>query len=301
MSDFTIGCDPELFLKSNTTGRPVSAHDILPGNKKTPFVVTGGAVQPDGLAAEFNAGPFPADDFKAFNEGVLGVMRTMHGMVKEVNPDLTFDIIPSTTFDPDYYEGLPEDAKELGCDPDFCAYSNDPFEPNVRPSGATGLRGAGGHIHIGWASDIPVDNPDHIDICRGFIRNLDIFVGLGMTIIDTDDRRREVYGKAGAYRPKSYGVEYRTPSNAWLKSEATRRFIHGLVSAALADMMKGEEAAYLRLKPRTKGKALIDAQSIINTGNAVEAYRVLTDVLGQRVPDAFVSANPKLADMPRAN
>jgi hypothetical protein len=31
-------------------------------------------------------------------------------------------------------------------------------------------------------------------------------------------KRRELYGKAGAFRPKHYGCEYRTPSNVWLSN-----------------------------------------------------------------------------------
>ena len=37
--------------------------------------------------------------------------------------------------------------------------------------------------------------------------------------MDTDQKRRTLYGKAGAYREKSYGVEYRTLSSFWLKTD----------------------------------------------------------------------------------
>lgn len=290
LKNFMIGCDPEFFVTKD--GKPYAAIDLVPGNKEAPYKVDAGAVQVDGLALEINTNPVPADDFKGFNENILTVLKTTHGMVKAKDTALAFDLSPSTVFDQGYYDSLPDSAKELGCDPDFCAYSEDPFEPNPRPDGDSGLRGAGGHIHIGWGADIPLDHPDHIEICRQFIRNMDIFVGLGMTIIDTDERRRQVYGKAGAYRPKSYGVEYRTPSNAWLKSEGHRRFIHRLVTAALEDMMKGEKAWCNK-----SGKNKPNVQAIINDGDAVEAYRILTTVLNIRVPKELAETNPKLADV----
>lgn len=298
MTDFLLGADPELFLR-DASGKPFSAHGLIPGDKNKPHKVGDGAIQVDGLALEFNIEPVPSNDFKAFNDKILSVMKTLHSTVKASNPTLSFDIVPSTEFDADYYASIPADAKILGCDPDFCAYSADPLEANPRPGGDGGLRGAGGHIHIGWASDIPEDNLEHIEICRSFIRNLDIFVGLGMTIIDSDERRRKVYGAAGAFRPKSYGVEYRTPSNAWLKSEATRRFIHSLVTAALNDMMKGREAAHL-MNGKSGARKRIDAQSIINSGDAVTAHRALTEQLGQRIPEALLELNPKLSPLKKA-
>jgi hypothetical protein len=48
---------------------------------------------------------------------------------------------------------------------------------------------------------------------------MDLFVGCPMIEFDKDTGRRELYGKAGAFRKKSYGVEYRTASNAWIESE----------------------------------------------------------------------------------
>lgn len=278
---FTLGADPELFvIKGDSL---VSAHDIVPGSKKKPHKVNGGAIQPDGLALEFNTDPVPHEDFKAFEESVLNVMRQAHQHLKNVDAGLGFKPgVTTAVFDKTYYDGLPETAKELGCDPDFCAYSEDPFKPNARPDGDSGMRSAAGHLHIGWGSNIPVDNEDHMEICRSFVRNLDCFVGLGMTIIDRDPRRRELYGKAGAFRPKPYGVEYRTPSNAWIWSGANRRFVHRLVSAAISDMMKGPgNTVYDRL-----AKAGIEAQSIINDGNVAAAVGVLKDYCGVHVDES---------------
>ena len=275
MTKFMIGADPEIFVK-NAAGVNVSAHDIVPGSKKAPHKVAKGAVQPDGLAAEFNIDPVPYNDFAAFDENIFTVLSALQKTLPEGHK---FDLRASTVFDKAYYDSLPESAKELGCDPDYCAYSEDPFEPNKRPDGASGLRSAAGHIHIGWGADIPVDHPDHIEICRKLIRNLDVYVGLGMTVFDRDTERRKLYGKAGAYRPKSYGVEYRTPSNAWLPKREYRLFIHGLVGRCLNDMSAGKDIA-----SQLAGK--YDIASIINDGDAKSAKMILTKSLGVTIPDS---------------
>jgi hypothetical protein len=271
---FTIGCDPEIFVKDRATGKPVSAHDLVPGSKKAPHKVSAGAVQPDGLAAEFNTNPVPIDDFSAFNNNIVGVLSELRSIIPS---NLQIEPSPTVFFDKDYYESLPEEAKELGCDPDYCAYSIDPSEPNPRPDGDSGQRSAAGHIHVGWGADIPVDHPDHVEVCRAFIRNLDVFVGLGMTCIDSDTERRKLYGKAGAYRPKSYGVEYRTPSNAWILNTPLRRFIHGLVSRAVKDM---QSTTPQYLKAEREG---VDIQSIINSGDVSYAKTYLS-TLGITLP-----------------
>jgi hypothetical protein len=46
----------------------------------------------------------------------------------------------------------------------------------------------------------------------------------------------------GAYRPKSYGMEYRTLSNAWLLSEERMRFVYNATIAAIKTLSSGENA-----------------------------------------------------------
>lgn len=278
---FLLGCDPELFCHNG--GTLVSAHNLVPGTKETPHKVTGGAIQRDGLALEFNTDPVPYEDFKGFEESILTVMKEAHKTLKTNGEAFGFKPgMTTAVFDKSYYEGLPESAKELGCDPDFCAYSVKPFEPNERPDGDSGMRSAAGHIHVGWGKDIPIDNEDHMEICRSFVKNLDAFVGLGMTILDRDPRRRALYGKAGAFRPKSYGVEYRTPSNAWIWSGANRRFIHRLISASITDMMKGPGNTAFDLMT----KVGIDVQDVINSGNVKVAKNALRDLCSVSVDEA---------------
>jgi len=68
------------------------------------------------------------------------------------------------------------------------------------------MRSAGGHIHVETSLDK-----------AAVIRAMDLFLGVPSLILDSKGgMRRQLYGKAGAYRPKSYGVEYRTLSNFWI-------------------------------------------------------------------------------------
>ena len=105
-------------------------------------------------------------------------------------------------------------AKVVGCDPDFCAYL--PKGAQGRPPfDITALgehRFCGGHIHVQYDVDkVPRDV---------FARFMDIAVGLANIRNDKQGNRRKFYGKAGLFRPTSYGIEYRTPSNSWLSPQA---------------------------------------------------------------------------------
>lgn len=267
MTIFTIGADPEIFLRKK--GLAASAHGVIPGTKKEPYAVKDGAYQVDGMAVEFNIDPTTLvgdgkDHFKEFNGKITSVMKTMQKAVKEYDDSLSFNISSVQDFSEDVMKEQPPEATELGCDPDFCAYTG---EANPRPEGdAVLFRTGSGHLHFGWDEGIPVDHPDHLEICCNFIKYLDATVGLFMTILDDDPRRRELYGKAGAFRPKSYGCEYRTPSNVWLTNVDRRRMIHLLsqhaVSAATAQYTISGIV----------GVSEERVQEIINTGDFKAAY-----------------------------
>ena len=262
---FTIGCDPEIFLVDEE-GRPVSAHGVIPGTKYKPHPVAKGAIQVDGLAVEFNTDPVPYNDFDAFNRNVITVMGKLHEEVRKKHPNLKFRITPTQDFDQAYLDAQPDEAKELGCDPDFNAYT---LEANPRPEGSVPFRTGSGHLHVGWGADIPVDNQEHLEICAGFVKMLDATVGLAMTVLDTDPRRRELYGKAGAFRPKPYGVEYRTPSNVWLTSKAHRKLVFSLINHAVSYMRNGSSVQ------RLTGLTETQIQSVINNGDVKEARRIV--------------------------
>lgn len=270
---FTIGCDPEIFLRDEE-GNPLSAHGLIPGDKKTPHAVSNGAIQVDGLAVEFNTNPVPYDRFVDFNKNIVSVIGQLHEHVRK-SSKASFEIKPVMEFSKGYLDAQPAAAKELGCDPDWCAYT---LKPNPRPDGEVTFRTGSGHIHIGWRpeADIPVDNEEHIEICADFVKMLDATVGMVMTVLDRDPRRRDLYGKAGAFRPKPYGVEYRTPSNKWIKDKASRWAVWSALNRAITY----KNAGYTVEMATRKAEESI--QEIINTGDVASAGAVInrTNSLG---------------------
>lgn len=212
----TIGCDPEAFLvkkpKSKDPLAPlefVTAHEIIPGTKQEPHKVPYGAVQVDGMAVELNIDPTSRDH--QFSDYVYEVRRTLQSMLPS---DLKMVFTPIAEFTQEYMDSLPAAAKEVGCDPDYDAYT---MEENQAPEASSLMRTAGGHLHVGWTKGRDPFDPGHFQACARVARQLDHTLGLYTVIWDHDQRRRAMYGKAGAFRPKPYGVEYRVPSNFWLQ------------------------------------------------------------------------------------
>jgi len=232
-SEFLIGADPECFVREIKSGKLVSAHGMLPGTKKNPHKVPHGAVQIDGMAAEFNIDP--AATCEEFVRNVTSVLNTIREMI---GPEYELVFTPTAHFGKELIDAQPQEAKELGCDPDFNAYTG---KENPVPDAELPFRTAAGHIHIGWTEGQDSHNAEHYKICRHIIKQLD-YATLPTTQLENDDTRRKLYGKAGAFRPKSYGVEYRTPSNFWLESEETISLMYIAVTQGIKKLVSGEEA-----------------------------------------------------------
>lgn len=249
-----VGCDPEVFVKKD--GTFLSAYGLIKGDKKNPFKVSKGAVQVDGMALEFNIDPAHTEDEFCIN--VQEVFNTMCLMV----PDYEVVAAPVAHFTADYIAKQPAGALELGCDPDFNAWSG---MVNNKPDSNRPMRTAAGHIHVGWTSGADINDPRHTGLVREAMKQLDFFVGLPSLFYDNDTERREMYGCAGAYRVKSYGGEYRTPSNAWLKSEKLMRWIYRNVQEGMSSLNSGRNLA----------EKYGDIQAIINTSDKKAALKII--------------------------
>lgn len=229
MQGFTFGCDPELFV-TDPYGKHVSAEGLIPGTKEEPYKVQNGAVQVDGTAAEFNIDP--VSTFDEFNFNIISVMQQLRRML----PDgYKLSAIPSVVFDEDVWENTPSKAKELGCSPDFNAWTGDVNPPPIYLDNPR-LRTASGHLHVGWTDDADIGDIQHIMNCRDLVKQFDWYLGGWSLKMDGDSTRRKLYGKAGACRYKPYGVEYRVLSNFWLTSKDRRLAVWNRMQHAIYDM-----------------------------------------------------------------
>jgi len=253
--EFLVGADPEFFVGRD--GVAVSAHGLIQGDKKNPQKVGFGAVQVDGMALEFNIDP--AKGAAGFVRNLDVVMATILKMV----PGYEYLDTPVADFGAEYIQAQPEQAKMLGCEPDYNAYT---MAVNPTPQADTPFRTASGHVHIGWTDDVDPLDPDHFSACAKLARMLDYTLGIPSLIWDADARRRELYGKAGAFRPKKYGMEYRTLSNKWLSPKMTflRPYIFEQTIDAVKRLFENEDAD----KTLAMGKT---AAEIINSNDKLTA------------------------------
>lgn len=230
----TVGCDPEVFVAPKNKKTVVSAHGLIPGTKYDPHNILDGMVQVDGCALEFGITP-AATPYEWFDR-VKSVMTQLKDMV----PGHKILIQPTATFDTGYWDrDVPETAKALGCEPDFNAWTGE-INPKPDTSKFPSLRTAAGHIHVGWCKNKDINDKNHLEDCRLVVKQLDYYLGIWSLQWDADSTRRELYGKAGAFRPKPYGCEYRVPSNMWLSYDGLIDWVYYAVRKAIQDLAGGQ-------------------------------------------------------------
>jgi hypothetical protein len=262
---FKVGADPELFIHDEN-GVPVSAAGLIPGTKATPYRVPYGAVQVDGMAAEFNIAP--ADTFQEFNRNICYVMDSLKNFLPE---GYGFLQTPTVVFSDEVFSQTPDTAKELGCQPDMNAWTGDVNPPPEFLEQPT-MRCAGGHLHFSWPRDTQdLNDVDHVLDCRDFVKQLDWYLGPWSVRMDKDINRRQLYGKAGAFRVKPYGVEYRTLSNFWIFNENRRLSVWNKSMYAIRDM----KSNYVPESYESANELLIQS---INTSTYAKELEMATGV-----------------------
>lgn len=231
LSNITIGADPELFIINKKTNKIVSAVGLIPGSKDNPWraedFAKGFGLQTDNILAEFNIPPVTIKE--EFVDAVQYMKNYIDNYVRNINPDLGIkcaasNIIPESELQSDQ-------AKQFGCDKDYNVYTQ---KANPKPEGTkTNIRSCGFHIHFGYK------NPN-IDTSLSLIKYFDAYLGIPSVIKDKDTKRRTLYGKAGCFRLKSYGFEYRTLSSAMMKTEARLEFVWDQIIKAVNAYKTGE-------------------------------------------------------------
>lgn len=224
MSLVRIGSDPETFLMDKT-GKYISSVGLIGGSKDHPMSIGEGCfVQEDNVTVEFNTPP--TSNQQEFVNAINYNLDWIRSRAAQLGLSVVYT--PSAEFDKDQLTTA--GALTFGCDPDFNAWDYGAANPRPRSSNKA-LRSAGGHIHI-EAPDL-----DKLELTKA----MDLFVGAPMLRFDTDSMRRSLYGKAGAFRPKSYGIEYRTASNAWLQSDETKCWVFDQTQKAVEFVRAGKQ------------------------------------------------------------
>jgi hypothetical protein len=266
-----IGCDPEVFVQNPNSLQFLCAHNMIPGDKANPHRVPFGAVQVDGMALEFNTDPASTEE--EFLHHVKAVYHELERMV----PGYKLACVPFAQFEQEYFDNCDPYAKVLGCDPDFNAWTG---LKNAPPAPTEPVRTASGHIHIGWTEGADIESASHFADCIEVVKQLDYGLGVNSLLYDTDNRRRSLYGNAGAFRPKPYGVEYRVLSNAWLLDDELIGWVYRATRASVDALEAGNNWT---------AKYGDRAQRIIGENDIAAAKRT-SKVLGIEAPPVLKKA-----------
>lgn len=251
----SVGADPEVICM-DMSGKVKSVINHLGGSKEEPRPVKGGAVQEDNVLAEFNIEP--ANCASSFDRGISTVMHEMSKLL----PHFQLSKLASAHFDMDELFDGGEKALSFGCSPDMNVYTMEynRISEEVHPE----LRTAGGHVHVGLNE---VAN-DHV---INSVKMLDLFLGIPSVLFDQDRERKELYGKAGSFRFKDYGLEYRTLSNFWIFEEILRKWVYENTCRAIENVCN-----ITNLFKKVGGEEV--ARTTINEGDKDRAHSIINEI-----------------------
>lgn len=212
----SLGSDPEFFITSE--GKVVGSERLL-GEKGQQLSY--GKLVRDGVQVELQT---VAETCRGrLGNKMKSMMMDIEGLLNAAKLGISLETV--VDIEDDVWETLPETSKALGCSPSLNVYDN---AATIGVDPATyRARSAGGHIHMGGtrvhaitAANMQVD----------LVMACDILMGNLSVLLDRSPRaseRRQVYGRAGEYRNQPHGVEYRTLSNFWLRSNPLMSLMMG--------------------------------------------------------------------------
>jgi hypothetical protein len=252
IKNITLGSDPE-YACFDQNGTPRSAVGFIPGTKKEPFQLEDQwSCQIDNVGAEMCIPVCTTEE--EFVHAMLHGKYLVEKKIQEMQPNWTVRSVSSARYS---QEELNSDtARMFGCEPSYCVYTQEQ-SPRPHPSQVGNLRSFGCHIHIGYQTDDRA-----MDAADKIIRAMDICVGLGSVIIDTDSDRRSIYGNAGDLRFRQVEdvniVEYRTLGGAMHLDEERLSWVYKQTMKAV-EMVNNWSDFY-----QDHGKVVEEA---INTGD----------------------------------
>lgn len=259
---FTTGTDPEMFVRRRDNGVITSVAGLLGCSKDekldlSPIV----RLQEDNVLAEFDINP--CENFDQFNGSILEGLTLTRELLAKHDLDIA-EGVSSHIYSASELDSFDKSAFVFGCTPDYNAMTG---QKNPSPrSSDPGLRTAGGHVHLGFPKGVAITRDVQMD--AGVL--CDYFLSLPSLFLDSDVRRKELYGKAGAIRFKEYGIEYRSLSNFWIFKEALRKTIYDQVEKVMAELATDKVMELNSVLP------VDQLQQIINTNDLRQAESYLS-------------------------
>jgi hypothetical protein len=219
-----MGCDPEFFI-STKDGKIVESSKVIPTTGKLEYKENyyNSTLVRDGVQIEINP---PASSCRAaVAHSIRLSFKKLLEVLEKNNMEASFKSM--VEFTPDEMKALDDESKKFGCAPSFNIH-NKKAGITVDPT-VYNKRTAGGHLHL----EIPYGYKElaQKDYVVTFVRLFDTVIGNTCVLLDRDPNqieRRKVYGRAGEYRTPAHGLEYRTPSNFWLRSYPLMSLVFGL-------------------------------------------------------------------------
>lgn len=218
-TDVSFGSDPEMFILKD--GKVVPSVFIIPEDDQ--------AVTRDGFQVELHPGVNNCREVAGSN--IARCLMQARDYARGIGAELSFGV--GVRIDDETWKKSPISLRRFGCNPTENSYGD-------KKRRVTGMRerfrAGGGHIHVGLYPNLKGGDYNKM------VMLMDIFAGNTMVILDQDEsniERRKNYGRAGEFRPKPYGLEYRVLSNFWLRHYTLWSMASGLVRNALGLMAAG--------------------------------------------------------------
>jgi hypothetical protein len=253
VADVSVGSDPEFFVVSKQTGKPVPASRL---GFKSVTRLNPCNERPDDHVGYDNACVELQPRYRTCLQGANGcVSRVLHWALQRAEKHKCFArFTPIMKFDMADIAATPT-THEFGCSPSFVVEDGirTMNEPRVEPL-ETNLRSAGYHVHIG-KPNISEEIRRNMNLNSGLVRShdflddetnhpmlaqtCDLVAGLPSVLLtrNSDEAiRRETlgYGRASEYRSPKHGFEYRTLSSWPLCSPVWTWWAHASVRDAVS-------------------------------------------------------------------
>lgn len=285
----SIGTDPEVFIGRNLGRRfaAVDSRTVVPpdGLELPSYRNYHSKVVRDGVQAELQVGGAAYGCRQALASAISQHLGLLNTAIAKYNSDgrrkgsrpLVLSFRPLVKLHKRDITKMDADSLILNCRESHNAYGREP----IKRDGATyPYRSGSGHIHLGTKLVKDVD-PNLV------VKILDVIVGIPSVLIARDPGeaiRRETYGRAGEYRLPRHGLEYRVPSNFWLRDYKLQSMVFGL--AKLGHAIAGTQSKGHRDKDVSEG--LLErvekigwdvVERAINTNDRDLALRIYTKAI----------------------